>query len=58
MHGGDQHRAWQLRLLNDPAVAKVMADEKLIVTSWREIMRRFEGKPIGPEASPTADGQE
>lgn len=37
-----QQRVWDARLLEDPEITKLLKDEKIQVTNWREVMRRFE----------------
>jgi chitin disaccharide deacetylase len=38
-----QQRAWDAQLLLDDEVAAAIRDRDIIVTDWRELMRRFEG---------------
>lgn len=37
-----QGRVWMMQVLSDPEFLKTMRDEQIVVTSWREIMYRFE----------------
>jgi predicted glycoside hydrolase/deacetylase ChbG (UPF0249 family) len=43
-----QQRVWDAQLLADPEVQQALAADGVMVTDWRELMRRFEGRP--PEA--------
>jgi chitin disaccharide deacetylase len=38
-----QQRVWDAQLLLDPEIAAEIRDRAIIVTDWKEIMRRFEG---------------
>ena len=40
---------WDAKLLADPKVAKFLKDEGVIMTDWREMMRRFQGGPPAKE---------
>jgi hypothetical protein len=40
-----QQRVWDADLLADDEVRQALAAEGVVLTDWREIMRRFEGKP-------------
>ncbi len=44
-----QNRVWDLQLLKDPKVKQTLKDAKIQITSWREVMERFERR--GPEIS-------
>lgn len=37
-----QQRVWEGELFSDPVVIKFLKDEGIIVTNWKEIMKRFE----------------
>lgn len=37
-----QQRVWESRLLTDPEVSQYLSKERIQLTNWREIMRRFE----------------
>ncbi len=58
MNGGDQHRGWQMKMLSEEVVSKTMKEEKLVVTNWREIMRRFDGKPAAAKAPARGNNQQ
>lgn len=55
-----QQRVWDAQLLSDDTVKAVFAEQQVVFTNWREIMRRFEGVPeqvdvsglSGDESSP------
>lgn len=38
-------REWNLQLMQDQEVRAALQGEGIILTNWREIMRRFEGRP-------------
>jgi predicted glycoside hydrolase/deacetylase ChbG (UPF0249 family) len=38
-------RVWNLQLMQDDEVRAALQSEGVVVTNWREIMRRFEGRP-------------
>lgn len=38
-------RVWNAQLFADEEVRQALAAENVVVTDWREIMRRFEGRP-------------
>ncbi len=42
--GSWQQRVWEGELFADPIVKKFFEDEGIIITNWKEIMTRFEGK--------------
>ncbi len=44
-----QQRVWDAQLMMDPKVKSVMEEQQVVVTSWREIMQRFEGVPVDVE---------
>jgi predicted glycoside hydrolase/deacetylase ChbG (UPF0249 family) len=44
-----QQRVWEARLFSDPEVKKFLADEGIIFTSWKEMMKRWEERQ-GKEA--------
>lgn len=39
-----QQRVWELKMLQDPDVRAVLASDQVILTDWRQIMERFEGR--------------
>jgi predicted neuraminidase/predicted glycoside hydrolase/deacetylase ChbG (UPF0249 family) len=41
-----QQRVWEGKLFSDPVVHKFFNDEGIIITNWKEIMKRFEGKKL------------
>jgi predicted glycoside hydrolase/deacetylase ChbG (UPF0249 family) len=41
--GSWQQRVWESRLFSDPVVKKFFEDNGIIITTWREIMRRYKG---------------
>ncbi|HEX6960593.1 MAG TPA: polysaccharide deacetylase family protein [Lacipirellula sp.] len=41
--GDWQQRNWDAQLLADPDVAAAIRDQEIVVTDWKELMRRFEG---------------
>ncbi|MBJ42586.1 MAG: hypothetical protein CMJ80_04730 [Planctomycetaceae bacterium] len=47
-----QQRAWDAAVLQDPEVVKTMNDEGILVTDWRDIMHRFEARPIDVHEDP------
>ena len=40
-----QQRVWDAQVLKDKKVKTVLEEEEIILTNWREIMRRFDGEP-------------
>lgn len=42
--GSAQQRAWEAELFSDPVMKQFFADNDIEVTTWREIMKRFEEK--------------
>jgi hypothetical protein len=40
-----QQRVWNAQLFADEDVQKALAADGILITDWREIMRRFEGRP-------------
>lgn len=40
--GSAQQRAWEAELFSDPVMKKFFADNNIEITTWREIMKRFE----------------
>jgi hypothetical protein len=49
-----QHRVWTLQALGDPKVQETAANEQIVFTTWREVMRRFEqGVPAAHKGEPT-----
>ncbi|MEX2187539.1 MAG: polysaccharide deacetylase family protein [Pirellulales bacterium] len=51
-----QQRIWDAQLLADPKVKAFFADNGVMLTDWREIMRRFEGE--NPTAKPRDEANE
>jgi predicted glycoside hydrolase/deacetylase ChbG (UPF0249 family) len=47
-----QQRVWEAQLLADPDVVGAIRGKQLIVTDWRELMQRFEGRADGEPARP------
>lgn len=41
-----QQRVWNQQLMADEDVQRVLRGEGYVVTDWRELMRRFEGRPV------------
>jgi hypothetical protein len=41
--GSWQQRVWEARLFSDPVVKKYLKDNGIVVTTWREIMKRYHG---------------
>lgn len=39
-----QQRVWDAQLLTDPAVKQFLRKQQIAVTSWRDLMHRFEGR--------------
>lgn len=52
-----QQRVWDAQLLADEDVLKALKADGIIITDWREIMRRFEGRPEEVEASAAGDSK-
>jgi predicted glycoside hydrolase/deacetylase ChbG (UPF0249 family) len=48
-----QQRVWEDRLFSDPVVQKFIKDNEIIVTSWKEVMARFEKMPRKAASSGT-----
>ncbi len=42
---GWQQRVWDAQLMADEDVRRALQAEGIVLTDWREIMRRFEGRP-------------
>lgn len=40
-----QQRVWDAQVLMDEKVKSVMAEQRVVVTNWHDIMQRFEGAP-------------
>ncbi len=40
-----QQRVWEAQLIQDPDVRAVLTGDGIILTDWRELMDRFEGRP-------------
>ncbi len=38
------HRVWHARLLADPDVWTLMREQRIVLTDWRAVMQRFEGR--------------
>jgi len=39
-----QQRVWEAELFSDPVVKKFFEDNGIILTTWKEIMERHQGK--------------
>lgn len=50
-----QQRVWNAQLFADDEVRQALAAENVVITDWREIMRRFEGRPELSESAAEAD---
>jgi hypothetical protein len=49
-----QHRAWTAQALGDEKVLETIATQKIIFTTWREVMQRFEqGSPVVQQELPS-----
>jgi hypothetical protein len=48
-----EQQVWDARLLGDSEVKKLLEEQGIVLTNWREIMRRFEGEK--PGARPRED---
>jgi predicted glycoside hydrolase/deacetylase ChbG (UPF0249 family) len=46
-----EERVWNARLFADEEVRQALAAENVVITNWREIMARFEGRPELSEAN-------
>jgi predicted glycoside hydrolase/deacetylase ChbG (UPF0249 family) len=46
-----QQRVWDAQLLADPKLAALLREERFELTNWKELMRRFEGRPA-PQREP------
>ena len=44
-----QQRVWDAQLMMDEKVKAVMQEQQIVITDWRDIMRRFEGVPVDVE---------
>ena len=49
-----QQLIWNAQLMDDPEVRAALAAEGVVLTDWREIMQRFDGRPSLSEAKPAA----
>lgn len=38
-----QQRVWEMEILADPELRKILEEQGVIFTNWREVMRRFDG---------------
>lgn len=47
-----QQRVWDAQLMGDPHVRAALLDGSIIVTDWRDLMRRFEGHRPGTGDKP------
>jgi hypothetical protein len=47
-----QQRVWELQLLQDEEVLALLQSDDVILTNWREIMRRFTGSGSAVEKAP------
>jgi hypothetical protein len=46
---GWQQRVWNAQLMEDPEVVQALESKDVVLTDWREIMQRFDGRPA-PDA--------
>jgi len=46
-----QQRVWETQLMEDEAVRAALTSDGVIVTDWREVMDRFEGRPATADES-------
>jgi chitin disaccharide deacetylase len=42
--GSWQQRAWEAQMFADPEMKKFFEENNIIITTWREVMERFESK--------------
>jgi predicted glycoside hydrolase/deacetylase ChbG (UPF0249 family) len=49
-----EQRIWNAQLMGDEEIRAALATEDVVLTDWREIMQRFEGRPALSEAKPAA----
>jgi predicted glycoside hydrolase/deacetylase ChbG (UPF0249 family) len=49
-----RQRVWDAQLIADPDVQAALRHESFVLTNWRELMRRFEGRPEPADAAPAA----
>jgi predicted glycoside hydrolase/deacetylase ChbG (UPF0249 family) len=47
-----QQRVWDAQLLADPEVQKILKQDQIELTNWKEIMRRFDGESKSPMEQP------
>ncbi|MGD9634959.1 MAG: polysaccharide deacetylase family protein [Pirellulales bacterium] len=50
-----EQRVWNAQLFADEEVRQALAAENVVITDWREIMRRFEGRPELSEPAASSD---
>lgn len=48
-----QQRVWDAQLLSDPEIQKVLQDEGILFTNWKEMMRRFDPATLPGELPPS-----
>ncbi len=53
-----QQRVWDADLLRDEKVMTAMKEQSVLVTDWREVMRRFESGPSIPTDAATVSTEE
>ena len=51
-----QQRVWDAQLMADSDVQMALHGQNIELTDWREIMRRFEGRPVAPAVSDAGPG--
>ena len=49
MTGKWQDRVWEAQLIADPTVADFLKEQEIVLTNWREIMKRFEAATADPQ---------
>jgi hypothetical protein len=52
-----QQRIWDAQLVADADVQAVLRGEGVVLTNWREIMNRFEGRPTGAARTSAAPAE-
>lgn len=52
-----QQRVWDAQLMADDEVRAALTADGVVLTDWREIMQRFEGRPALSEVEPAAAAQ-
>lgn len=56
---GWQQRVWDVKVLQDKQFKDAIAEQGIVLTNWREVMARFEGRPSDRPAAPStaSDGR-